>query len=66
MKLKVCGVEIPLSPGQTIDVEMVIDDNGERMPKVDITATGGRLDCYLSDVTKTGNINTHIWGDAKL
>jgi len=65
MNIKVNGVEIPsLGAGTLVTIELTVDAAGERMPKLAIIATGGRLDCYASDVTKSGDIVTHIWGDA--
>lgn len=71
MQLKVNGVSIALTNEEAgvydprIVIEIAVNPTGERMPPVTITATGGQLDCYASDVTRTGNIVLHMFGDAK-
>jgi hypothetical protein len=62
MQLKVNDIVVPVYEKE-IKIEIVVDPTGERMPPVTITATGGQLDCYASDVTRTGNIVLHVFGE---
>ena len=57
MKLKVNGIEVPVSG--TIEVYVEVDDEGETLPNVNVNVTGGRLDVNASCVTKNGNIKIH-------
>jgi len=64
MKITANGVEVPVT-NNTINIELVVDDNGEDAPQINITATGGRLDAYAGRVKRNGDIHVHVFGDEK-
>ena len=62
MKVTAGGVEIPMT-GNTLVINVEVNDNGETMVPIEIHATGGRLDIYRSQVRTTGNIRYHLLGE---
>lgn len=62
MRIKANGVEVPLNAHIVVVVE--VDPAGEVFPPLTITAAGGKLDVYRTQISTTGTVDFHLFGQA--
>lgn len=61
MNLRVNGISVPIA--DKIEIEVDTAPAGERLPPTSVTVNGGTLSCYRCDLTTSGPLSVHVFGD---